>query len=77
MRERSTMRSSGIFRKVKKTSGTIFVSSARAFSSSPILLSRSVELRSLKGYGFDEDSWIAYDREIGHTYSRPAGSATY
>ncbi|TKS60425.1 MAG: hypothetical protein EWM73_03120 [Nitrospira sp.] len=70
------MRSNGIFRNVKKMSGTIFASSARAFSSSPGLLSRSVKIRPLKGYGFDEDSRIAYDRETGHTYSRPAGSAT-
>ena len=59
-----------------KVSGTIFASSARAFSSSPGLLSRSVELRPLMGYRFGEDSRIAYGREIGHTYSRPAGSAT-
>ena len=51
-------------------------SSARAFSSSPGLLSWSVELRSLKGYRFGEDLWIAHAREIGHSYSRPAGSAT-
>jgi hypothetical protein len=51
-------------------------SSARVFSSSPGLLSWSVELRSLKGYRFGEDLRIAYAREIGHIYSRPAGSAT-
>ena len=51
-------------------------SSARAFSSLPSLLSRSVALRSLKGYRFGEDLLIAHAREIGYSYSRPAGSAT-
>ena len=51
-------------------------SPARAFSSLPGLLSWSVELRSLKGYRFSEDLLIAHAREIGYSYSRPAGSAT-
>jgi hypothetical protein len=36
----------------------------------------SVELSPLMGYRSGEDSGIAHAGEIGHTYSRPAGSAT-
>jgi len=53
-----------------------FAYSTRAVSSSPDLLYRSVELHPLMGYRFGEDLRIAHAREIGHIYSRPAGSAT-